>query len=207
VVFPVAPNASPQTRAAPAKTSFTTWGCLVIIVVVAFVFMAGSIASNASKEDAKRGIPPEEARLCGAVDRGASAFQAAEHNEIREDASKEERRPQLENLIVKDWVGTLSDISTTASSGNAYISIALPCDVTTHVKTWNNSLSDLGDKTMIAKGSALYSRLATLHQGQQVRFSADLVRDRTGGPREASMTVSGSMTDPEFIARFTSITP
>ena len=75
------------------------------------------------------------------------------------------------------------------------------------MKTWNNTLSDIGDHTLIATNSPLYGPVSQLREGQSVRFSGELVRDSLDCFKEGSLTVSGAMTEPEFIIRFTDIRP
>ena len=73
------------------------------------------------------------------------------------------------------------------------------------VKTWNNSLSDISDGTLIEPSSQLFAVASQLHKGQLVRFSGSLREDKTDCVRDSSLTLDGSISEPEFIFKFQSI--
>jgi len=100
--------------------------------------------------------------------------------------------------MVSGWTGVISGMDTTGA-GKAYVSIAVPRSPVTF-QTWNNDISDAGNNTLIPSSSPLYQALADMAKGMAVVFSGKLVK-------EASMTESGGMEEPEFIIRFTSIKP
>ena len=93
----------------------------------------------------------------------------------------------------------------TNSEGKAFIEIKLEGAESIVIKTWNNSLSDLMDNTLIENGSGLYNTIADLSEGTEVVFSGTFIADDRDFIREGSMTERGSMTDPEFILKFSSI--
>lgn len=98
----------------------------------------------------------------------------------------------------EDWTGTLDEM-TTNGDGDAVVSVQLdgcPCKL----KTWNNSLSDIGSGTLIKNGSALFNRIMNMSVGQKVRISGTILK-------ESSMTEEGSVTDPEWIVKFSDISP
>jgi hypothetical protein len=78
-------------------------------------------------------------------------------------------------------------------------------EVDVAVKTWNNALSDVGDRTLIEPGSPAFNVMGTLRNGDWVRFSGRFFPDQTDCVREPSMTIRGTMTSPEFIFRFDDI--
>jgi hypothetical protein len=41
-----------------------------------------------------------------------------------------------------------------------------------------------------------------MRRGDQVRFSGDFIRNDTDCVKETSLTLAGSMTDPDFLFRF-----
>jgi len=127
---------------------------------------------------------------------------AAESNPLKKTSLSKERLRKLMDVtpggMVSGWTGVISGMDTTGA-GKAYVSIAVPRSPVTF-QTWNNDISDAGNNTLIPSSSPLYQALADMAKGMAVVFSGKLVK-------EASMTESGGMEEPEFIIRFTSIKP
>lgn len=97
-----------------------------------------------------------------------------------------------------DWTGTIDEL-TTNGDGDAVVTIQLdgcPCKL----KTWNNSLSDIGSDTLIKNGSSLFNRILNMSTGQRVRVSGTILS-------ESSLTERGSVEDPEWIVKFHDISP
>ncbi len=61
------------------------------------------------------------------------------------------------------------------------------------LKTWNNSVSDAVDHTLIDPSSSIFRKASSLKVGQKVYFSGTLVPNKTDCFREGSMTLSGSL--------------
>ena len=107
------------------------------------------------------------------------------------------------SLQFEGWVGEVKSL-TTESDGEAYVSVQLPgTDI--EIKTWNNSLSDTEDHTMIRRNDALYTSLRDIKEGDNVTVAGSFVEADQDYIREASLTEEGSMTGPEFIVRFSQI--
>jgi hypothetical protein len=156
-------------------------------------------------------IPPSQQAFRSLVESFMPQYRAAE-TEVR----KTNVRFQRKDAIVKyfsgsttpsfeEWAGELRGL-TTESDGAAYVSVKLEgSDI--YIKTWNNSLSDIGAHTMISRNDQTYQSLMDLKEGDEVIVSgAFIVGD--GGPdyvKEGSLTEEGSMTSPEFIVRFSEI--
>lgn len=155
----------------------------------------------------KHPIPAEQASLAGIVGRYAGAYDAAA-NDMVKGGTRPERASAICSTIrqpdVRDWVGTIKSLSSN-SEGNGVLEIQLANSLT--VKTWNNGFSDMSDHTLIPHGSALYSTVSALHKGQPVTFSGSFIPEHTDCFRETSMSVSGAMTDPEFVFRFSAVRP
>jgi hypothetical protein len=100
------------------------------------------------------------------------------------------------------WVGKISEL-TSNGDGKGVVSIELAPNV--HFSTWNNALSDIGDNTLIDPNSSLFKSLSTMKKGDVVRFSGRFSSSKTDCVREKSLTLAGSMTDPAFTMRFTSV--
>lgn len=135
----------------------------------------------------------------------------AEANELVLSKVRVERRKLLASTnrtqgAMKDWIGVVTQMGTTGD-GKAKISVRIPCESRVTVKTWNNAFSDSRDLTLINEESALYSVLMALKREAPIRFSGRLILDTKDTFREASLGERGSMTRPEFIFRFTEITP
>jgi hypothetical protein len=110
----------------------------------------------------------------------------------------------LPSGLFENWAGKITRLSSN-NEGRGVLAIEIGTDV--ELKTWNNSVSDAGDNTLIAPTSALFNSVSAMRVGQLVRVSGMLVRERTDCFKEGSMTVSGAMTEPEFIVRFSRVEP
>jgi hypothetical protein len=145
--------------------------------------------------------PELEAAFISSIARFADEYQAAP-NELKKSAVAQRRAAELKKLLgndarAVDWLGVIENMGTTGN-GNAHVVIKLTSNIT--VKTHNAELFDSGDKTLIRHGSALFEKLANMSDGQTVRFSGRLLD-------EVSLTESGRMLEPEFMMRFTDISP
>jgi hypothetical protein len=110
----------------------------------------------------------------------------------------------IPGLTVTNWVGTVDKLDTTIAGGGV-ISIAVMPNV--DFGTAPNTLLNMGSNTVISPGSPLFHTLSTLQVGDKVMFSGQLFSSQSDCAQEASVTDSGSMQNPLFITRFTSITP
>ncbi|MBH9993797.1 MULTISPECIES: hypothetical protein [Bartonella] len=106
--------------------------------------------------------------------------------------------------MVKNWVGTITEL-TTNGDGLGVVSVQLSSDV--FVKTWNNALSDVFDKTLLDPDSQVFKNLSKLNKGEKIRFSGQFLKDSQTVDcyREASLSMDGSMEKPEYIFRFSSV--
>jgi hypothetical protein len=107
-------------------------------------------------------------------------------------------------MAVRDWEGTIYNLSSN-NDGRGVLAITIGPRV--YVKTWNNAVSDYSDGTMLSPSSLIYNTAVKMRSGQKVRFSGSFFSGDKDCVREASLTQSGSMTDPEFIMRFTDLAP
>lgn len=120
---------------------------------------------------------------------------------------RRDRRDALCRIVdgedLQSWAGKVTRLKTN-SDGLGVVAIAIGDGV--HFATWNNMLSDGGDNTLIDPSTPIFEKLATLKEGDRIRFSGLLFRDSTTDCfREMSLTMSGSMDAPEFLMRFTDI--
>lgn len=108
----------------------------------------------------------------------------------------------IKTTAAKDWVGTLEMLSTN-NDGKGVVKIVIGDDLA--VKTWNNALSDVGSDTLIEPGSSLYEKIVSLNEGDTVVFSGHFFQSDVDCLQEGSVTLSGSLSDPEYIMRFDDI--
>ncbi len=152
-------------------------------------------------------LPYAEQQFIKAVHDGHNAYDAA-GNDMQKGATRSRRAKSVCSAIssgaAKDWIGKIYKLSSN-SDGKGVLEIELASDVWIH--TWNNSLSDISDNTLIDPDSTLFQSVSSMSEGQQVKFSGMFVRDATDCYRESSMSISGSMTEPEYVMRFSSASP
>jgi len=152
-------------------------------------------------------LPAKQQAFTTAVESYFSPYRSAP-NELKKSTLRTQRSGAIKKALgnskaVSGWVGTLKKMSTN-SEGKAFIEIKLDgSDVM--VQCWNNGLSDIMDKTLIEQGSKMFTAIADLSKGDKVVFSGTFVKGDKDWVGEQSMTESGSMTDPEFTFRFSSV--
>jgi endogenous inhibitor of DNA gyrase (YacG/DUF329 family) len=164
-------------------------------------------ATTTAQKEAKRAIPPEQELFINTIEKYVNGFRSAK-NELQQSALRDQRKDELAKLMsgrsVSSWVGKISQLKTN-TEGKAILSIRIAPDI--EIKTWNNALSDINSNTLIAKGTGLYAVLLNLSQGEQVEFSGSFFSSETDFIEESSMTIQGSMRNPEFLFKFKSVKP
>lgn len=151
-------------------------------------------------------IPPDQARFVAAIDRARAAY-AAGANDMAKGAARPARGRELCAAVpgvVSGWIGTVSTL-TTNGDGRGVLGVEIGDRI--ELKTWNNALSDAGDKTLIQPQSPLHEQAIRLRIGARVQVSGSLARGDVDCFRESSLTMDGSIRSPEFIFRFSSISP
>jgi hypothetical protein len=107
-------------------------------------------------------------------------------------------------LQVKNWTGSVEEVSTELGGDNGVLAIEIGNDVS--VQTWNNSFSDIGSGTMIAPSSDLFGSLAELGEDDEVTFSGKFVNEGGGDCiQEQSLMDESGMTTPDFSFEFASV--
>ncbi len=152
-------------------------------------------------------LPSTEVEFAKALFEYTDDYEAAP-NELKKSAVRSERKQAIRqalkgNTSVSGWIGRIYEMGTTGE-GEAYISIKLG-DSDLQIKTWNNSFSDISDHTLIKHGTSLYNALSELDKGTLVEFSGRFLKDSRDFVKEGSLTEEGSMTDPEFLFRFSEV--
>lgn len=148
-------------------------------------------------------LPEQQSRFLSITAGYSDRFRSAA-NELQQSALRDERRVALVKALgsqhgVNGWIGTISRLETT-SDGKAILAVRLSPN--TEIATWNNGLSDIVDATLIDKGTPLYNALLTMSVGDTVAVSGSLYPSDADGVKETSLTIRGSMSEPEFLFHF-----
>jgi hypothetical protein len=150
-------------------------------------------------------IPANEKEFILAVQQGQAAFRSAP-NEMAQGGTRSKRRiaicQSLPQISVSDWVGQIDALSSN-SDGKGVLEISLAPDI--RVKTWNNDFSDTASHTLIDPSSSLFGTVSQMRKGDQVVFSGAFFPSDVDCVKETSVSLEGSMTDPEFLFRFLSV--
>ena len=153
-------------------------------------------------------LPEDEATFVSLV---TSAQQEAgkADNDMQRGGIKAKRDQALcksiKSLGAQNWVGKVTQIGAN-SDGKGVFAVEVAKSVT--VKTWNNDFSDMLHKTLLQPGSPLFNTASNLKKGQWVKFSGSFFKGTEGDcVYESSLGLRGKLMDPEFIFRFSSISP
>ena len=163
------------------------------------------ILSTVAFAQAAPGAPQAQVDFLDAVFRAR-----LEYNHAKTDFQRGAARPKraealcrvLRNKRAELWVGKVNQL-TTNSDGWGVIKIDIGRNA--YVKTWNNSISDAFHKTLVNPSSKVFGAASTLNKGDEVIFSAQFFPSDTDCVHEGSLTLGGSITEPEFIVRFTEL--
>ncbi|WP_132073632.1 hypothetical protein [Sinorhizobium americanum] len=148
-------------------------------------------------------LPEQQSRFLSVTTDYSDRFRSAA-NELQQSAMRDERRAALVKALgsqrsVNGWIGTIRRLETT-SEGKAILAVRLSPDA--DIMTWNNALSDIADGTLIDKGTPLYEALLNMSVGDSVAVSGSFFPSAEDGVKETSLTIRGSMSEPEFLFRF-----
>lgn len=210
----------PQCGAKQKKLSLIHWigivllGLIIIVVINAPENKNLPSESNAqtpnpqTKNQSLESLMPEDQlRFIGVVTEYVSGFKTAK-NELQQSAMRDQRKGEILSTLgsysVSSWVGTINQLETN-TEGKAILSVRISPDI--EIKTWNNALSDMASNTLIEKGTPVFSSLFNLSSGQSVKFSGSFFPSETDSIQETSMTIDGSMSNPEFLFKFKFVTP
>jgi len=163
---------------------------------------AGSIAL-VEDGSAVRNLSERQARFLTAVEAFPKRFENAS-NELQQSALRDERRSAIKDALdgrreVDGWIGTIKRLQTN-SEGRAILVVSISPHI--DLVTWNNAISDLIDSTLIDKGTPLFNALSNMSIGDKVFVSGIFLSSDDDWIRENSITLRGSMMNPEFLFRF-----
>jgi hypothetical protein len=147
-------------------------------------------------------IPSDQAGFTAAA---RTAYKSAA-NELAAGGVRNNRQQAICRVVrdqsASGWIGKISQLSSNGD-GKGVLRIEIAPDI--HVATWNNAVSDIGSNTLIDPNSSLFKSLASMKRGDVVRFSGRFSSSNVDCVQEKSVTLAGSMTDPVFTMRFTSV--
>jgi Sel1 repeat len=150
-------------------------------------------------------MPEAEKLLISAVEKARAAYGAGV-NEMAQGASRPARAKELcavfKDFRVSSWLGEVETLSSN-TDGLGVLSIQITKGIS--IKTWNNALSDLENKTLIDPESTVFKQAVALKKGRKVAFGGQFFRNPTDCILEGSLTLKGSLTQPEFIFRFSDL--
>jgi len=168
---------------------------------------AGASSSATAAPSSRVIIPLDESQFIRIVSDAKSASVTAE-NDMQRGGFKARRDDQVCNVLTSktiiDWVGTVRTVDSN-SDGKGVLSIAIADGI--RLETWNNDLSDFEDHTLLQPSTKVFNAAASMRSGQLATFSGSFIPDSENCIRESSMTLSGKLTDPEFIFQFSAVAP
>jgi hypothetical protein len=169
-------------------------------------------SENASKTPAAVAAPspplPEQQQKFLSINDDFAAKYRSAANEMAQGALRVQRASAICSLFqsptVKDWVGTVQTLSSN-NEGKGVLNVSM--NKIANAKTWNNALSDIGSETLIQPGTPLHDAALQLARNDTIIFSGTFLKDDKDCFKESSLTQRGSMTDPDWIFRFSAVTP
>jgi hypothetical protein len=149
--------------------------------------------------------PQAETSFVAAVDKWRQAY-ATGANDMAKGAARPARAKEVCSIMkspaVERWIGTVDTLSSNGD-GLGVVAVKIGDDVV--LKTWNNSVSDANDHTMINPESDVFRKASSPKTGQKVAVSGTFIPSKTDCFREGSITLAGSLQSPEYIFRFSDI--
>ncbi len=168
-------------------------------------------SSPAQSEPANSGksgsIPSAEQAVISAVQAARQAYNSGS-NDLQKGAARVQRGKGICQAIPDrraiHWIGKVSALSSNGE-GKGVLAIEIADGI--QVKTWSNAFSDAFDDTLIGQSSPVFKQVQTLTVGERVQFSGVFPADDNDCIKEPSLTLEGSISEPDFIIKFTEIMP
>lgn len=150
--------------------------------------------------------PADQAAFVKAIENAKEAIGAAE-TDLQESVALRARDKKLCALLtgnrVTNWTGIVNNVGANGE-GKAYVYVEIADNV--KVITWNNSLSDISDDTLIPTSSKFFDKLVAMQKGDLVTFSATLLKSSNSCLKKGNLTEFFYGERPEFVAKFSDIT-
>jgi hypothetical protein len=151
--------------------------------------------------------PPDIERNFVAIIKRYSAAYAAAPNDMAKGALRPQRAAAICALNLRSVSGWYGEVSTLSSNneGKGVLAVTIADGLT--IRTTNNSFSDqlASIQTLIPIGSNVQTQAMALKKGDVVRFSGRFGSKHSDCLEETSLTMGGSMTEPEFLFQFSDI--
>ena len=167
--------------------------------------IAKEVAEKEKQAKAQAQIPKSQRAFTALIQDFANRYDIAE-TDFQKGSLRPARKREICKIIrkrkVRKWVGYVSYLSTN-NDGYGVLDIKIADGIT--ISTFNNSLSDIDSNTLIKPSDPVFSQLGQIREGDKVLFSGRFIRGTADCIKEKSLTIAGSLTDPEFIMRFSNI--
>lgn len=165
---------------------------------------ANQEAEQATAESANQ-LPSDEQAFITVVSEAHEKYNAAPNDMAKGGVRawrKEAICQALPSSQVADWLGTIYSLSS-SSDGDGVVEIKIAPDI--YVQTMNNAFSDIPYNTLIPPTSEVFKTLSRMQKGDRILFSGEFPKSDVDCVVESSLTQEGSMTEPEFLFKFSSI--
>ena len=165
--------------------------------------------SDTSTDPAAPPVPADEQQLSDIVAKYIDAYNRA-GNDMAKGAVRHERAKAIcqafPSFTVSDWVGKVSTLDST-DKGNGILVLSIDQNIT--IGTTNNEFSDSLFNTLIPVNSPLFTAVSAMKVGDLVDFSGSFVGGDSAIDNdcfsEQSLTTDGSMQNPAFYFKFSSV--
>jgi len=203
------------------KTKMALWKKIAIgvvsLAVIAAIFGKSDDDSSSSKSSTAKSstakssitIPPNQQKFIDVVESFEQPYRDAGDNQLKQSRERKNRKKKIKETLKKlsfnNWIAKVDNIATTGD-GDGYISLDLyKSDF--QISTSNNALSDYccDGGTLIKDGTKVYDQMIELKDGDLVSVSGSFFQADDDYIHEQSVTIDGSMTDPEFTIKISSI--
>jgi len=187
-----------------AKVNYKALAILALLSVGYFVVKANEPA-DLSEEKISQAAPDIQKAFISIVTTAQKKSQEVK-NDMQLGGVKASRDTELCNLLedksVVGWIGKVVQVSSNGD-GKGVFGVEVAKNVA--IRTANNSFSDIGDHTLIDPSSQLFADASALKPGDMVSFSGRFIVDREECLREISVTLDGSVKEPDFMFRFNEV--
>lgn len=184
-------------------------GAIVLITVISAITEGGDgDSANSAQADREARMPESQLQFVGAAQQARQSASEAS-NDMAKGGIRADRAAQIcqalaGNAGIQGWVGEVTKIDSN-SDGKGVLSISLAENVT--VTTWNNALSDIGSGTLIEPNTDLFNTVSAMTRGDLVEFGGQFTQSDVDCVGEQSLTLDGSLTDPEYTMVFENVRP
>lgn len=186
----------------------TLYGIIgAIVVITALDALTNDGDGGAEKAQAEKiPLPQSQTQFVAAVQDAIQAADDASNDMakggVRADRAESVCRALGNSRSVQGWIGEIDTVDSN-SDGKGVLAVSLADNVT--VTTWNNALSDIGTGSLIEPSTSLFKTASTMSPGDLVVFSGRFTSDDVDCVGEQSMTLNGSLDDPEYTMVFSSV--